>query len=811
MANNIFLSNILKLQYKNEWRKYQWRVLCELENYLDDKKLNVVAAPGAGKTTLGIEVINRLNKPALILVPSNTIKSQWKERICADFISSEKVDCISTDTKIIRPITITTYQMLHSINKDKEALKQFANILKQNGIKTVVLDEAHHLRTEWYKTIINLCEELDSDNFTTVALTGTPPYDVSAAEWNNYHTLCGPVDAEISIPELVKQKNLCPHQDLIWFSKPEKDEEYSIEEIENNRKSFMNYLKNDSDFLYSVKTSEFLNITHENIEKIYEDVDFTVAVVSYLLWNDDLDTTASLLINFLQLDKTNIPPFDEKTAETLLNGILNKQENNFKNVPKIKGLLKDLNLLETSKKVNLTHEPKLKRLLSFSKSKIQAVNEITKAEYKNLGQNLREVILLDYIGNSTVKGLNVISVFESLKNQPYKTAVLTGSLVVIPSSLQEELKAECSNNFANIILTEYCDNYLRVETYGNVDIVLMITKLFNRGAINVLIGTQSLLGEGWDSPCINTLIIASTVGSFMLSNQLRGRAIRLNNQNTEKISDIWHLAAIKEEELHDFHTVARRFNTFEGVSFTDDAIRNGIERLGLNLEDIKNINCEDLNNIQKQRAANRQGVAEMWQQVFKESEIKEAKLAPRVYSAIEMKKPEKHALLIKYEKYKFFKNVLIPFFMKRKIKKESKRTSVLIYGLLETLNKIKLIKTNPFDIDVKLSVTKNFQPYITLVGCSDYERNLFFDIFSELFSKPVNQRYILKGKDFYITVPEKIGGNKNNVKIFVKAIEPYFGYLDIIYTRTPDGRKEFVKAVYQKSVDKTVKTTRIWI
>ena len=131
--------------------------------------------------------------------------------------------------------------------------------------------------------------------------------------------------------------------------------------------------------------------------------------------------------------------------------------------------------------------------------------------------------------------------------------------------------------------------------------------------------------------------------------------------------------------------------------------------------------------------------------------------------------------------------------------------------IMETLNKIKLIKTNPFDIDVKLSVTKNFQPYITLVGCSDYERNLFFDIFSELFSKPVNQRYILKGKDFYLTVPEKIGGNKNNVKIFVKAIEPYFGYLDIIYTRTPDGRKEFVKAVYQKSVDKTVKTTRIWI
>ena len=50
-----------------------------MDFHLRDDKLHVVAAPGAGKTTLGIEVISRLNRPALILCPTNTIKNQWKD------------------------------------------------------------------------------------------------------------------------------------------------------------------------------------------------------------------------------------------------------------------------------------------------------------------------------------------------------------------------------------------------------------------------------------------------------------------------------------------------------------------------------------------------------------------------------------------------------------------------------------------------------------------------------------------------------------------------------------------------------------
>ena len=47
------------LHFNGEWRSYQKRILDDLDFHLRDDKLHVVAAPGAGKTTRGIEVISR--------------------------------------------------------------------------------------------------------------------------------------------------------------------------------------------------------------------------------------------------------------------------------------------------------------------------------------------------------------------------------------------------------------------------------------------------------------------------------------------------------------------------------------------------------------------------------------------------------------------------------------------------------------------------------------------------------------------------------------------------------------------------------
>ena len=104
------------------------------------------------------------------------------------------------------------------------------------------------------------------------------------------------------------------------------------------------------------------------------------------------------------------------------------------------------------------------------------------------------------------------------------------------------------------------------------------------------IGTKSLLGEGWAAPCINSLILATYVGSFMLSNQMRGRAIRTDREQPDKTGNIWHLACIFPKERGqqsntdaegDYEMLERRFESFLGVSCREDVIESGIGRLDI--------------------------------------------------------------------------------------------------------------------------------------------------------------------------------------------------------------------------------------
>ena len=51
-----------------------------------------------------------------------------------------------------------------------------------------------------------------------ISLTATPPYDSTPSQWKRYIDLCGPIDEEISTPELVREGSLCPHDDYISFN-----------------------------------------------------------------------------------------------------------------------------------------------------------------------------------------------------------------------------------------------------------------------------------------------------------------------------------------------------------------------------------------------------------------------------------------------------------------------------------------------------------------------------------------------------------------------------------------------------------------
>ncbi|MBQ3153602.1 MAG: DEAD/DEAH box helicase family protein, partial [Clostridia bacterium] len=218
------------IHFKGSFRSYQQRVLDRAKNYLRDGKINIVAAPGSGKTVLGLELIRRIGKPCIIFSPTTSIRRQWGDRFCEMFLEQKDAfdGLFSDDLHCIRLVNSITYQALYTAiekvsvsdgeDTDCSDVDLLADI-KAFGIGTICLDEAHHLKNEWQKALEKFISLLP-EGIKIISLTATPPYDAEGTEWSRYVAMCGEIDEEIFVPELVGQNTLCPHQDYVYFNYP---------------------------------------------------------------------------------------------------------------------------------------------------------------------------------------------------------------------------------------------------------------------------------------------------------------------------------------------------------------------------------------------------------------------------------------------------------------------------------------------------------------------------------------------------------------------------------------------------------------
>ena len=180
------LSDLLKFKYT--WRTYQQKFLDGFQEHIIDGHLHVIAPPGSGKTILGLEILTRIGKPTLVLAPTLTIRNQWRSRLLEFFSSKHDFEFLSLDIKNPDFITFSTYQSLYALTKsfDDKGKEMLVEFIKSHGIQTLVLDEAHHLKNEWWHCLYHLKE---IEGLTVVSLTATPPYDSSTTEINRYFTL----------------------------------------------------------------------------------------------------------------------------------------------------------------------------------------------------------------------------------------------------------------------------------------------------------------------------------------------------------------------------------------------------------------------------------------------------------------------------------------------------------------------------------------------------------------------------------------------------------------------------------------------
>ena len=74
--------------------------------------------------------------------------------------------------------------------------------------------------------------------------------------------------------------------------------------------------------------------------------------------------------------------------------------------------------------------------------------------------------------------------------------------------------------------------------------VELATRVLESGVCGTLIGTRALLGEGWDCPAVNCLIDLTVATTGVSVQQMRGRSLRLDPGDPEKLASNWDVVCV---------------------------------------------------------------------------------------------------------------------------------------------------------------------------------------------------------------------------------------------------------------------------
>ncbi|WP_328394436.1 DEAD/DEAH box helicase family protein [Nocardia sp. NBC_00416] len=78
------------------------------------------------------------------------------------------------------------------------------------------------------------------------------------------------------------------------------------------------------------------------------------------------------------------------------------------------------------------------------------------------------------------------------------------------------------------------------------------------GAAQTLVATRALVGEGWNYPGLNVLVDLTEIGSSTAMTQLRGRALRIDPRQPDKIASLWDVVIAHPTAHGDWRRFRRR-------------------------------------------------------------------------------------------------------------------------------------------------------------------------------------------------------------------------------------------------------------
>jgi len=527
--------------------------------------------------------------------------------------------------------------------------------LRTNGVGLIILDECHHMMGHWGRVLADAHELFDLP--IIIGLTATPPDEKGKPEVDvkRYHSFFGPIDYEVPVPAVVKDGFLAPYQDLACFVRPLAEELTFIATADTELHMIVDELCHKNTDTHSHTCEESLTMW---LIRILGNRLLPTGPVQDWSGFEKRDPALSMMgRRFLKMNGIALPdgvpeltPGQSPPEIEILIPVLDRYIRHRLRRSKVTGdhalaervirRLRVLGVQITETGTQACASP-VGRVIAYSRAKTEAILPILKAETGSLGDTLRAVVIADYEKSSAVlpevkhlldeESGGAIAAFRTILSDPetdkLDPVLVTGSSVLVDDDLAETFIGTAKKWLAEkghkveLSLSEESGFYVmngEGRDWCPRVYVSMITDLFQSGLTRCLVGTRGLLGEGWDASKINVLIDLTTVTTSMTVNQLRGRSIRLDPEEPDKLANNWDVVCIAPEftkGLDDYKRFIKKHKQIFGVT-DDGAIEKGVGHVHPAFTELKPEGVEGAVNILNEdmlaRSGHRKEMRKLW-------------------------------------------------------------------------------------------------------------------------------------------------------------------------------------------------------
>jgi len=537
--------------------------------------------------------------------------------------------------------------------------------LRDAGVGLVILDECHHLMGHWGRVLAAANEVLDGP--VVIGLTATPPDrdGQKPQDVQRYDDYFGPIDFEVPVPAVVRDGFLAPYQDLAWFVRPTAAEMSFVSEVDENFRRLLDELCRKrhpggehsvpplADWVFNTLNElQLPTATCRNwTEFEHRDPGFAEAGRVFLnATGNALPQHAPPVHGFFERlflrPSQSVADLPTDVLTTVLDRYIRhglRRSPHAEDQELCDDAIDRLRLLGTqvTETGSRACASPVSRVLGYTHSKVEALIPILECEMDQMDDDLRAVVITDYEKTSAVTAdvshiLNdeaggAVSAFRELvehsSTNTLDPVLLTGSTILIDHDLAPLFEAA-----ANHWLQQHdCDVQLEFQDEGTFHVVKgggadwcprvyiqMVTQLFQDGVTRCLVGTRGLLGEGWDANRINVLIDLTTVATSMTVNQLRGRSIRLDPLQPNKVANNWDVVCVAPDfarGMDDYNRFCKKHRTIYGVT-DDGAIEKGVGHVHAALAEVSDEHLAnsipEINADMLRRATQRDQARQQW-------------------------------------------------------------------------------------------------------------------------------------------------------------------------------------------------------